>query len=251
MSVQLNDILNFCEELLDSNSMKDASYNGLQVEGATKDINKIVTGVTANIALFNAAHKVNADLVITHHGLYWKGANPTLTGVLGKRVRALGDMSLAAYHLPLDAHPLIGNNALIIKSVGGEIKGYLNNATRDVITMEGYFPIEKSVSQIETELSQKLQRNILVMGPRNRNIKNFAVCTGGGGFVVEEELGANTALITGEVHEQHFHLAEELGITVFVCGHHATEICGISALGQCIGEKFNISQEFINIPSPL
>lgn len=253
MGVSLNEILEFCEELLDAKSMKDCSYNGLQVAGKTVNINKIVTGVTGNCELFNLARQANADLVLVHHGIYWKGDDPRLIGVLGNRVKALGDMSLIAYHLPLDAHPVIGNNSLIIQSLKAKVGGYLGGGSRDVVAMNGSFEkgSERTVAELADELERILGKRPLVMGPIDQVISNFVVCTGGGAFVLEEDMCGATALITGEVHEQHYHLAKELGISVFVCGHHATEICGIKALGQCIAEKFNIEEEFINVYSPI
>ncbi len=253
MAVSLFEIMAFCEELLDSSTLKDCSYNGLQVEGRSNEINKIVTGVTGNCELFNLARQAHADLVLVHHGIYWKGADPRLTGILGKRVKALGDMSLAAFHLPLDAHPLIGNNALMIKSLNAEVLGYLGGGGRETITMVGDFGSQNArlPQELADDLERLLGRRPLIMGPLDKTITKLAVCTGGGGFVLEGDLDGCTALITGEVHEQHYHLAKELGVTVFVAGHHATEMCGIRALGQCIRERFGIEEEFINVYSPV
>ncbi|MGN1392879.1 MAG: Nif3-like dinuclear metal center hexameric protein [Succinivibrionaceae bacterium] len=250
MGVQLEQILDFCEELLNSNSFKDYSYNGLQVKGKT-DIKKIVTGVTANIALFNKAKIVGADLVLTHHGLYWKGGDPRLVGVLGERVKELGGMSLIAYHLPLDAHPIIGNNALLVSSLGGIQDGFIKDSEIPNIAAKGYFEKPITVGILSDMLSNLLGRNILIVGPKNRLVEKFVVCSGSGGSFLEESMEGNNVLITGEIHEQHVHLANERGITTFVCGHHATECCGIMALGRCLAEKFSIEHEFININSPI
>lgn len=250
MAVSHSAIVNFCENLLQTAEFKDCSLNGLQVEGK-KQISKLVTGVTANVELFKRARQAHADMVLTHHGLYWQGADARLIGVLGERVKALADMSLAAFHLPLDAHPIIGNNALIISSVGANIEGYVRKGSKQDIAMVGHFDRPMSTLALSFLLEKYLGRRPMLMGPAERTIQDFVVCSGGGGFLLEEELGGIDVVITGEVHEQHFHLAQERGITTYVCGHHATECCGINALGQCVAEKFGIEHEFINVVSPL
>jgi dinuclear metal center YbgI/SA1388 family protein len=250
MGILVKDIVDFCSNLLQCQDFNDCSFNGLQVEGSL-NVRKIVTGVTANIELFKRATLANADMVLTHHGLYWKGADPRLVDVLGKRVKALGQMSLAAFHLPLDAHPIIGNNALIISSIGAEVGCYIRNGAKQDIAIEGFFTKPVSVLNLSFLLEKYLGRRPLIMGPQEREVQKFLVCSGGGGFLLEEDLGGIDVLITGEVHEQHYHLAQERNITTFVCGHHATECCGISALGQCVAEKFGIEHEFINVVSPL
>lgn len=250
MEALLSDIKKFCDELLVPEKFKDWSFNGIQVEGR-QSVKKVVTGVTANEELFLRARNAHADLVITHHGLYWKGGDPRLVGVLGNRIKQLGNLSLMAYHLPLDAHPLIGNNALLVKTLGGSVQNFIKDSETPDVAAVGKFETPQSVATLKVLLESLVAHNVLVMGPSDVNITDFVVCSGGGGFLLEESLEGHKVLITGEVHEQHFHLARERGITTFVCGHHATECCGIMALGHCIAEKFSIEHEFINVVSPL
>jgi len=247
----LREVTDFVSEYLRIPEFSDPSYNGLQVEGESSRVSRIVTGVTANIALFEAAKARGADLVMTHHGLFWKGGDPRICGVQARRLRALQGMSLIACHLPLDAHSEIGNNALLIKMLGAINLGYLTGSPSG-ITMVGEFATPEDSAGLRKLISEKLGREPLVMGPEDRPLRKIAVCSGGGGFVLEEALPPDLdALLTGEVHEQHFHLARELGITVFAAGHHATERCGIRALGELVAARFGIPAEFVDIPSPL
>lgn len=246
----LKDVIAFINDYLHVSEISDYSYNGLQVEGRD-EISKIVTGVTGNIDLFGKAEKAGADLVLVHHGLYWKGGDPRLTGILGSRVRALNGMSLAAYHFPLDLHPEIGNNALIIRAVGAEFVSYIKPGDPSSIAMIARFAEPVTVESLNASLTAFCEKKPLIMGPEDRLISTVAVCSGGGGFVLEQNLEGIDAVISGEVHEQHYHLAVEKNVTAFVCGHHATEICGIRELGRRVSEHFNISCEFINSYSPL
>lgn len=247
---ELKDIIGFIDDYLRIREISDYSFNGLQVEGR-REINRIVTGVTGNIDLINKAHDAGADLILVHHGLYWKGGDPRLTGILGARVRALDGMSLAAYHLPLDLHPEIGNNALIVRAVGAEFVNYLKPGDPSSIAVTARFAEPVTVEHLNGILSSFCERAPLVMGPSDRLIRNIAVGSGGGGFILEENLEGIDAVIVGEVHEQHYHLAVEKNVTAFVCGHHATEICGIRELGRMVGEHFNVDCEFINSFSPI
>ncbi len=250
LAVPLSELVSFVEDYLCVSDFNDASFNGLQVSGK-QEIKKIVGGVTANLALFKEAKERDAYLVITHHGLYWKHADPRLIGVLGVRVKALGEMSLGAWHLPLDAHEEIGNNALLIKMLGAENLGWLGGDKRN-ITMLGLFENPVSLEELTLKVKKELASEPLVMGPKDRKIKKIAVCSGAGGFLLDGPLPLDIdAILTGEVHEQHWHLALERGISTIVAGHHATECCGIKALTELLGKKFGISTEFVNIKSPL
>lgn len=249
-SVNLEDIVSFCDKFLANDNYKDYSFNGLQVNGKQK-ISKIVTGVTANIELFEKAKELNADLVLVHHGLYWKGRDPRLVGVLGNRIKALGENSLVAYHLPLDGHIEIGNNALISKAIEASSYEYLQ--TKECANVAMIAKLDKSISSsdMKVKLDKFFNNDIKIIFEATKDIKNVAICSGGGGFLLENDLTDIDAVIVGEIHEQHFHLAKELGVTLFVCGHHATEICGIKALGEVVAKQFNLEHEFCNIFSPV
>ncbi|MDD6177809.1 MAG: Nif3-like dinuclear metal center hexameric protein [Ruminobacter sp.] len=248
-TLKLDDILKFCDNLLDSSSFKDASFNGLQVEN-TKEISKIVTGVSATKELFERAKKAKADLVITHHGLFWKGADPRLVGVLGNRVKALGNMSLMAYHLPLDAHKTIGNNAKIAQFIEAEVKGYFPVDRPDSISIKASYEQSKDADYIVSNLKKVIpDSNIRVIGD-NRPIKNMVICSGEGAFNIDMDLTNIDAVITGEMTERYYHLAFEKNINIILLGHHYSEVFGIIALGEKIKEKFGAEVEFIDVFSP-
>ena len=246
----LKDIIEFINGYLRVSEISDYSYNGLQVEGR-QEVRKIVTGVTGNLDLISRAESEGADMVLVHHGIYWKGGDPRLTGILGKRVTALKGMSLAAYHLPLDLHPVVGNNIQLMQSVGAEFESYLKPGDPSSVAMIGTFAEPVTVASINQALTSFCEKTPLIMGNEDRTVKRIAVCSGGGGFMLEENLKNIDAVIVGEVHEQHYHLAVEKNITAFVCGHHATEVCGIRTLGDIVAEHFGIECEFINSYSPI
>lgn len=246
----LERITGFLDSYLRVAEISDYGYNGLQVEGR-REIRKAVTGVTACVDLLEKAAAAGADLVLVHHGLYWKGGDPRITGILAKRIRALGGMSLAAYHLPLDLHPEIGNNALILRAVGAAAAGGPRPGDPAGVAVTGRFAAPQDAAALAAKLRAFCGRDVQVLGDPSRKISTVAVCSGAGGFVLEDPGLTADALITGEVREQHYHLAVEKGVVTFVCGHHATETCGIRALGELVAREFGVACEFINSYCPL
>lgn len=248
--VARNVLLQYINELFQTKLYEDYAPNGLQVEGKS-EIKKIVTGVTACQALIDAAIAEQADAVLVHHGYFWKGEDACIVGMKKKRVQALlkHDINLLAYHLPLDAHPELGNNAQLSRVLGLPIAGY---SGKNNLIAYAKLPTSLTVSEVTKLLEQKLQRSPLVVGPQAKEIQSIAWCTGAAQGYIQAalELGAD-AYISGEISEQTTHIADECGITYFAAGHHATERYGVKALGQHLAERFAIEHTFVEIDNPV
>lgn len=248
--VARNVLLQYINELLQTKLYEDYAPNGLQVEGKN-EIRKIVTGVTACQALIDAAIAEQADAVLVHHGYFWKGEDACIVGMKKKRVQALlkHDINLLAYHLPLDAHTELGNNAQLGRVLGLPIAGF---AGKNNLIAYAKLPASLMVSEVSALLQQKLQRSPLVVGPQAKEIQSIAWCTGAAQGYIQAafELGAD-AYISGEISEQTTHIADECGITYFAAGHHATERYGVKALGQHLAERFAIEHTFVEIDNPV
>ena len=246
--MKLEQLVSYCDERLDTGAFDDYCPNGLQVE-ATDGVTRIASGVTASLAMIDAAAEAGADLLLVHHGYFWKGEPATLTGMKGRRVRRLieSGISLLAYHLPLDAHPELGNNARL-----GQALGLLGAPITDKSLVWGA-QLEKPVSgtAFADLISQKLSRSPLVLNA-DRQIARIAWCTGAAqGYITQAADAGFDAFISGEVSEQTQHLAQELGIAYFSAGHHATERFGVSALGEELAQRFGLSHAFIDIDNPV
>jgi dinuclear metal center YbgI/SA1388 family protein len=251
---QRDEILGFCEDLLDAGSFEDYGPNGLQVPGAT-EVDRIATGVTANLELLEAGVRSGAQLVITHHGLLWGDKPSPLSVPMAARLRALlcADCSLAAYHLPLDAHPVIGNNALLRDALGlqpderpfGEAKG-------SAIGLIGRAEEPIGLAELTRRLSDAVGREPLVFDSGPERISTVGIVTGAGGFALHEAgpMGLD-ALVTGEPSEPVMGEAREYGVHFLAGGHYATETMGVRRLGELVAERFGIEHEFIDVPNPI
>jgi dinuclear metal center YbgI/SA1388 family protein len=247
-------ILGFCDELLDVASFEDYGPNGLQVPGRT-DVSKIATGVTANLECLRGAVDSGAELVLTHHGLLWGSEASPLSVPMAARLRAVlcADVSLAAYHLPLDAHPEIGNNALLRDALGlepddrpfGEAKG-------SSVGMIGRATDPIDVGELGRRLSEAVGQAPLVFDAGPERISTVGIVTGAGGFALHEAgpLGLD-ALVTGEPSEPVMGEAREYGVHFLAGGHYATETFGIRRLGELVAERFDVEHEFIDVPNPV
>ncbi len=243
----------YLNQLLEITHFKDYCPNGLQVQGK-KPIKTLITGVTASLALIEAAILQQADAILVHHGWFWKNDDSRIVGQLHARLKLLMDhqINLFAYHLPLDQHPLFGNNVQLAKVLGIDIQG--QSIENDLVwhgklrTSVKKPNLENLVSTIE----KKLQRKPLVIGNLKQPIKKIAWCTGGAqGYIdIAANLGADV-YISGEISEQTTHVARELGIAYISAGHHATERYGVEALGKHLGQEFGIKHLFIDIPNPV
>ncbi|QBJ63149.1 Nif3-like dinuclear metal center hexameric protein [Pseudoalteromonas sp. DL-6] len=246
---EFNQLLN---TLLKPETINDFCPNGLQVEGKD-EIRTIVTGVTASQALIDAAIEKNADAILVHHGYFWKGESQPITGMKKRRVAALlaKDINLFAYHLPLDIHPEMGNNAQLAQLLDIEIEAGLEPVNNSV-AMKGRLKTPLTGSEFADKISQVLNRAPLTSLVRTGKIETIALCTGGGqGYIdLAAEQGLD-AYLTGEASEQTIHSSREQNIDFFAAGHHATERYGIKALGELLAEQYGFDVTFIDIDNPV
>ncbi len=240
----------YLDDFLSVTKFKDYCPNGLQVEGRAR-IARIVTGVTASAALIEAAIADGADAVLVHHGYFWRGEDARMLGVKRDRIARLirADLNLFAFHLPLDAHPLVGNNAQLGARLEWPVETHCGEQNLVAI---GTLPTPVTFGELGRHVEARLARTPLMIGDPSRYIRRIAWCTGGAqGFFVDAIGAGVDAYLTGEVSEQHFHLAKESGVGFIAAGHHATERLGIAALGAHLGERFGVAHRFIDIPNPV
>lgn len=249
-----NTLEHFLDNLLSPARIKDYAPNGLQVQGKN-EINKIVTGVTASQALINRAIEEKADAMIVHHGYFWKNESYVIRGMKHKRIKSLidHDINLFAYHLPLDIHPVLGNNAQLAKVLNIDVTGPLELGNELSVAIQGKLAESCSGEDFSTIISKKLNRSCLhIAPPSNKEIKTVAWCTGGGQDYIElaAEQGID-AFISGEVSEKTTHIAHEMNIHYFAAGHHATERYGAKALGEYIAKNQGVEVIFIDVDNPV
>ena len=244
------DLTRYLDTLLESARYKDYCPNGLQVEGRD-EVQRVLAGVTASQALVDAAIARGADTLLVHHGWFWRGEDGRVTGFRKARLQALlgHDINLIGYHLPLDAHPEFGNNAQLAKRLGWTLEGHFGD--QDL----GCFGITSSpetLADLAAQLRSKLRREPLVIGDIERPVKRIAWCSGGAQSYFEEAIGLGVdAYVSGEISEQHVHLARETGVAYIAAGHHATERFGVQALAAHLVENFGIECEFLDIDNPV
>lgn len=240
-----------CDDLLSAHEFNDYCPNGLQVD-ADAPITKIVTGVTACQALIEQAIACQAQAILVHHGYFWKGESQVLTHMKGKRIRTLlqNNISLLAYHLPLDAHPTLGNNVLLAKALDLTITGALYPEQKHPIgNIATCSPI--AGDNLAHNLEKVLNRQPLHIKGTNRPLQKIAICTGGAQDMIEQaHLMGCDAFISGEISERTTHMARELGLDYFAAGHHATETFGIRALGEFLANEHGFDVQFIDIHNP-
>ncbi len=244
-------LANWCSTLLDAARFDDYCPNGLQVEGR-KPIQRLISGVTASRNLIEAAITAQADAILVHHGFFWRGEEPSITGMKAARLRLLfeHDISLLAYHLPLDAHPLLGNNAQLAQRLG-LINATATTAGRGLL-WQCELPTPISAAELATRISIALDRAPLLIGDASTMLQRIGWCTGAAQHFIDEAaaLGLD-AYISGEISEQTVHAARELSIHYFAAGHHATERYGVQALGAAIAQEFGITHQFIEDSNPV
>jgi dinuclear metal center YbgI/SA1388 family protein len=252
MSVDNGQLLAFLNELLQPERVRDFCPNGMQVEG-TKQIKQLVTGVTASQDLIDEAIRLKTDAILVHHGYFWKGEDPCIKGMKKQRLGALmaNNINLYAYHLPLDIHPTLGNNAQLAKLLGIRVEKGLEVGNAASVAMRGNFETPLDPTQLSRMIEMKLGRKPLHEASSTKQIKSVAWCTGGGQSYIEmaAEQGID-AYITGEVSEQTIHVAREMGIHFYAAGHHATERYGAKALGEYIAQELDLAVQFVDIPNP-
>ena len=240
------------DALLQPERFKDYGPNGLQVEGKA-EVRKIISGVTASLALIEAAVAVQADAIFVHHGLFWRGQSGTVTGWMKKRLALLlqHDINLYAYHLPLDAHPELGNNAQLglqlgltaTSRFGDQNLGFLG-VKADGGSFNGAFELSEHIKNV-------LNRPLILVNDAQAAIKNVAWCSGGAQGYFEAAIAAGAdAFISGEISEPQAHYAREMNVAFIACGHHASERYGAPAVAANVAAQYGLVHSFIDIDNP-
>jgi dinuclear metal center YbgI/SA1388 family protein len=241
------------DEYLAAHEGRDYGPNGLQVQGRD-EIRKIATGVSACLELFRRAREVGADAVMVHHGIFWDWQSPVLVGMHHARVAELlrHDLNLLAYHLPLDRHPKVGNNALAARALGLEHLEPFGEAWGLPVGFRGRFPAPVPAAELVTRCRELYGREPLHLPGGREAVESVGIVSGGGqkDFQVAIAEGLD-AFVTGEVSEWVMNTARESGVHFLACGHYATEVCGIRALGELVGERFGVAVEFVDVPNPV
>lgn len=252
MAIALNTLVEEAQRYLNAARISDYCPNGLQIEGRPQ-VRRIVSGVTASQALVDAAVEAQADVLLVHHGYFWKGENPCITGMKQRRVKTLlsNDISLLAYHLPLDVHPEVGNNVQLAAQLEITVEGPLDPDDPRSVGLLGSLREPMSPRDFARQVQVVLGREpLLVEGPEL--IRRVGWCTGGGQGYIDQAIAAGVDLyLTGEASEQTFHSARENGISFIAAGHHATERYGVQALGDYLARRFAIEHLFIDCPNPI
>lgn len=245
-----DELENHLNQLLDISRFHDYCPNGLQVEGRDR-IQTLISGVTASLDLLQAAVVAKADAILVHHGYFWRGEDMRITGMKSRRIALLMQhrINLFAYHLPLDAHPHLGNNALLGKKLGLIETGRFGEQD---IAARGELSHATTLGAFAEKISRTLLRKPAIIGDPGKSIRQIAWCTGAaqGYFETAIQQGVD-AYITGEISEQNVHAARESGVAFIAAGHHATERYGVQAVGDHIAQKFGILHQFIDIENPV
>ena len=249
-------LANWLDDTLQAARFKDYCPNGLQVEGRS-EIGHIIAGVTASEALLRVAVERGADAVLVHHGWMWRNEDRRVIGTRRTRMALTlkNDLNLYAYHLPLDAHPTVGNNAQLARVLGLapalREDGTPRTCGADNLVWLGDAPGLQTLGQLGERVAERLGRPPLMVGDPDQPLARVAWCTGGAQGMLSDAVDAGaSAYITGEVSESTVHLARETGVGFIAAGHHATERYGVQALGQAVAERFGITVEFVDIDNP-
>jgi len=251
--MRLADLLRHLSEFLAVAAVPDVQPNGLQVEGK-HEVRRIATGVTACEELFQRAAEAQADAVLTHHGLLWEGQLKVIAGPHRRRLKLLldHDMSLLSYHLPLDMHPEVGNNAVAARDLG--LQGLLPFGSFNGMPVGVMGSLQPAMprSAFLARLAQYYGQQPLAFLHGRDPLARVGIVSGSGQGSLEEAVAAGLdLLVTGEVREQTLHTAKEFGINFAACGHHATERVGVKALGNHLATKFAVEHRFVDVPNPV
>lgn len=244
------ELVNYLEGLLQPAKFRDYCPNGLQVEGRA-EVTRVVAGVTASQALLDAAVARRADAVLVHHGYFWKGEDGRVTGIRRQRLKTLleHDINLFAYHLPLDAHPELGNNAQLASRLSWQADGRFGE--QDIAWL-GQVGAQTTAGELAAQIALGLARTPLLIGDAQRPIRRLGWCSGGAQGYFEQAIALGVdAFISGEISEQTVHLARESGVAYLACGHHATERYGVAALAAHLSAQCGIDCEFVDVDNPV
>ena len=245
-----DELIRYLDELLEPARFKDYCPNGLQVEGRP-EIRRIVAGVTASQALVDQAVARGADALLVHHGWFWRGEDGRVTGFRKKRLQTLlaHDINLIAYHLPLDGHAEFGNNAQLAQRLDWTVEGRFGEQD---VGWYGRLNESRTLGDVAHRVSAELGREALVIGAQAQQVSRIAWCSGGAQSLFEAALSLGVqAFLSGEISEQHVHLARESGVAYLAVGHHASERYGVEALAAHLAAKFGLDCAFIDIDNPV
>ena len=248
----LKTLLKAFDQLLQPERFKDYGPNGMQVEGRPH-VQKIVSGVTASKELIEAAIAAKADAIFVHHGLFWRGQDGRVVGWMKARLQSLliHDISLFAYHLPLDAHPQWGNNAQLGKVLGLQADAWCGDQNLVSVGRSQSGQVFEGPHAFKAHLEQRLGRQVTCVAPLEKTFNRIAWCSGGAQSYFESAIEQGVdAFITGEISEPQAHIAKETGVAFFACGHHATERYGAPALAGHVAASLGLDHEFIDIHNP-
>lgn len=235
--------------LLQVERFRDYGPNGLQVQGRA-EVHRLVSGVTASLALIEAAVAERADAIVVHHGLFWRGQDGRIVGWLQQRLKLLlaHEINLFAYHLPLDAHDELGNNAQLGRRLGLQVEARFGEQDLGVVAPAADL---HSLAALRARIAQALGREPTVVEGDGRALKRIGWCTGGAQGYFEAAIAAGAdAFVTGEISEPQAHIARETGVAFLACGHHATERFGAPAVASALAERFGLEHRFIDIGNP-
>ena len=243
-------LVEYLDGLLQPANFRDYCPNGLQVEGSS-EVRRVVAGVTASQALLDTAVARGADAVLVHHGYFWKGEDGRVTGIRRQRLKTLlaNDISLLAYHLPLDAHPALGNNAQLASRLGWLPDGRFGE--QDIAWL-GTTGAPTTAGGLIAQITASLAREPLLIGDPERPVRRIGWCSGGAQGYFEQAIALGVdAFVSGEISEQTVHLARESGVAYLACGHHATERYGVAALAANLVNQCGLQCEFVDLDNPV
>lgn len=247
------EVVNYINELLEPHLFKDYCPNGLQVAGS-EHVSHIVTGVTASRALIQAAIERQADTLLVHHGYLWRNDDLCITKMKRERLKLLleHNINLIAYHLPLDAHLIYGNNAQLARILDFEVMGNLKTDSQPPIIFTTHLSKAISAENLVKHITNSLKRKPLHLAGTRNPIKSIAWCSGGAqGFAETVAYADYDAYISGEVSESTYHVVKETGMHYFAIGHHASERYGVQALGEHVAQCYDLAHCFVDIPNPI
>lgn len=251
--VGLAELVDYTAQFLQVAAFADYAPNGLQVEGKT-EVARLVSGVTASRALIESAIGIGADALLVHHGYFWKGEDPCVRGMKRARLKLLleHDISLLAYHLPLDAHPDLGNNIQLARRLGLTVEGGFGTEHGPAIALYGRLPRPLTADEFGQHVLSALGRAPLYIAGGDHMIGRIGWCSGAAQSYIDQAAALNLdAYLSGEISEPTVHSAREQGVHFFAAGHHATEIFGVQALGEHLAQRFGVEHHFINIANPV
>lgn len=251
--LNITELTEYCDALLNATQFKDYAPNGLQVQGRPS-VRVVVSGVTACQALIDKSIELNADVILVHHGYFWKNEPAPIVGMKGERITKLikNDINLLAYHLPLDAHLELGNNAQLGKLLGMQEVSVAGQGGAQGLLFTGRLPNPVTVTEFAQTLEQVLDRAPTVIDPKNNHtLERIAWCSGGAQGFFDQAISVGVdAYLSGEISEPNAHIARESGVAYFSIGHHASERYGVKALGEHLAKKFGLIHHFVDIENP-